>query len=165
MYSSRIMLRASTSDDQPFLAHMLIEAAHASGHLLTLDDLPSTPDTYRYVADWGRPTDLGVIAEDEHGTPVGAAWARLFDRSIAAPAFIDDHTPELTIATTPAARGRGLGTALLRQLQDTAAQAGLPALTLGVHRDNHPAQRLYRTHGWTPHRLAGDYDILVKPLN
>ncbi|WP_282778994.1 GNAT family N-acetyltransferase [Nocardia sp. CC201C] len=165
MLTSQFTLRASTSDDQPFLARMLIEAAHASGHLLTLDELPGTPDSYRYVADWGGPTDLGVIAQDAHGTPVGAAWVRLFDRSVASPAFVDDHTPELTIATTAATRGRGLGTALLRQLQDTAAQAGVRSLALGVHRDNQPAQRLYRTQGWTPHRLAGDYDILVKHLD
>ncbi|MGV9411620.1 N-acetyltransferase family protein [Nocardia sp. NPDC003693] len=165
MLTSRFTLRESTSHDQHFLTRMLIEAAHASGHMLTVDDLPVTPDSYRYVADWGLPTDLGIIAEDEHRTPLGAVWIRLFDRSIASPAFIDDRTPELTIATTTTARGQGLGTALLSRLQDTAAAAGLPALTLGVHRENRPAQRLYQAQGWTAHRLAGEYAILIKHLN
>ncbi|WP_051728099.1 GNAT family N-acetyltransferase [Nocardia brasiliensis] len=165
MLTTRFTLRKSTSHDQAFLAEMLIEAAHASGHMLTLDDLPDAPDSYRYIAGWGQPTDLGVIAEDEHGTPVGAAWTRLFDRAVASPAFIDEDTPELTIATTVTARGHGVGTALLRRLQDTAASAGIGALALGVHRENGPAQRLYQAQGWTPHRLAGEYNILVKHLN
>lgn len=162
MPTPRFTLRETISEDQDFLARMLIEAAHASGHALTLDALPSTPDSYRYITDWGQPTDLGVIAHDEHGTPAGAAWARLFDRSIGSPAFIDDRTPEVTIATITAARGLGLGTALLRQLQDNAARKGLHALALGVHRDNQPAHQLYRNQGWTHHKLAGDYNIMVK---
>ncbi|NNH75257.1 GNAT family N-acetyltransferase [Nocardia uniformis] len=157
--------RTSTAEDQQFLAQMLIEAAVASGHVLTVDDLPETPDSYRYVAEWGKPSDLGVIAHDEHGTPVGAAWARLFDHSNASPAFIDDRTPELTIATVAKQRGRGLGTALLRQLQDTARRSGITNLSLGVHRDNRPAQQLYRNEGWTAHTIAGEYNILVKQLN
>lgn len=155
--------REATADDQRFLTEMLIEAAHASGQMLRIDTVPDT-DSYRYVADWGTPTDLGVIAHDRSGRPAGAAWLRLFDRSIGSPAFIDEHTPELTIATTASARGRGVGTALLHHLQTLATHAGLPALSLGVHRDNQPAQRLYRTHGWTPHTMAGDYRILVKHL-
>ncbi|GAA5093050.1 hypothetical protein [Nocardia iowensis] len=81
MSHTRFIYRETTPADQQFLAEMLIEATQASGHLLTLDDLPSTAESYRYVADWGKPSDLGVIAHDQHGIPVGAAWARLFDRS------------------------------------------------------------------------------------
>ncbi len=164
MSPARFTFRETNPQDQQFLAEMLIEAAHASGDILSIDDLPDTPGSYRYVAEWGKPSDLGVIAHDEHGMPVGAAWARLFDRSIGSPAFIDDHTPELTIATTAHVRGRGLGTALLRQLQDLARRAGRPALALGVHRDNQPAQRLYRNEGWTTHTTAGEYNILVRYL-
>ncbi|MEV6279251.1 GNAT family N-acetyltransferase [Nocardia sp. NPDC051832] len=165
MTTSRFNFRTTVAADQQFLAEMLIEAAHASGHELTLEALPATTDSYRYVADWGQPSDLGVIAHDDHGTPAGAAWLRHFDRTIASPAFIDEHTPELTIATTASARGQGLGTALLQRLQDTAAQAGVPALALGVHRENQPAQQLYRNEGWQLHTMAGDYNILVKHLD
>lgn len=165
MTPTQFIFREVTLDDQGFLAAMLVEAANASGADLVVEDLPALPDTHRYVRDWGRPTDIGVIALDESGAAVGAAWARLFDAETASPAFIDDHTPELTIATTADVRGRGLGSALLQRLHEVAAGAGLPGLTLGVHRDNHPARRLYRANGWVWRATVGDYEILHKKLH
>ncbi|WP_433576669.1 N-acetyltransferase family protein [Nocardia brasiliensis] len=162
MTLTQFTFREATLDDQGFLAAMLVEAANASGADLTVEDLPALPDTYRYVRDWGRHTDIGVIAHDESGVAVGAAWARLFDAETASPAFIDDRTPEVTIATTADVRGRGLGGSLLQRLHDAVARAGLPGLTLGVHRDNHSARRLYRTNGWVWHATTGDYEILHK---
>lgn len=166
MSRTRFDFRTSTVEDQQFLAQMLIEAAVTSGHALTLRDLSETQESYRYVAEWGKPSDLGVLSPTTSTAhPWAHPWARLFDRSNASPAFIDDHTPELTIATVASARGRGLGTALLRQLQDAARGSGIPSLSLGVHCDNQPAQQLYRKEGWTAHTVVGYYNILVKHLN
>jgi len=54
----------------------------------------------------------------------------------------------LTIATIPAARRRGVATALLNALLTAAADAGCRAVLLEVRASNESAQRLYATHGF-----------------
>jgi SAM-dependent methyltransferase/GNAT superfamily N-acetyltransferase len=100
----------------------------------------------RYVDGWGRPGDLGMIAERD-GLTIGAAWLRLFTRERPGFAFVDERTPELTVAVTPAERRRGVGTALLRAVTRAAALAGHEAVSLSVEDDN-PALRLYESLGF-----------------
>ena len=58
---------------------------------------PSEGSVQRYVMTWGRPGDAAVIAYDEAGN-VGAAWYRLFKEREPGYGFVDEQTPELTIA-------------------------------------------------------------------
>ncbi|WP_405134218.1 GNAT family N-acetyltransferase [Nocardia sp. NBC_01388] len=164
MPASPFTFRPATARDHPFLEQMLLEAAAASGDILTPDTLASQEHTFRYVAEWGRATDVGVIAVDELGVHAGAAWARLFDRAMGSPAFLGEQIPEITIAVAPDFRRRQLGTALLTELADAARAAGFLALSLGVETDNTAAQQLYRRDGWALHHTAGDYTILSKDL-
>ncbi len=62
----------------------------------------------------------------------------------------------LLIAVTPAARGRGLGTALLRHCIAAASARGAARLFLEM-RSGNPAERLYIAHGFTPIGLRRDY--------
>ncbi len=73
---------------------------------------------------------------------VGAAWLRL----IQGYGFVAEDIPELTIAVLPAYRGRGIGTALLTQLIDEAAQS-FQGISLSVVGEN-PAINLYRRLGF-----------------
>jgi ribosomal protein S18 acetylase RimI-like enzyme len=100
----------------------------------------------RYVEGWGRPGDMGFVAE-EHGQPVGAAWLRLLTRDRPGYGFIDSTIPELSIAVVPARRGSGIGLALLTATLAAARHAGHPAVSLSVEVDN-PAQRLYERVGF-----------------
>ena len=81
------------------------------------------------------------------GRPVGAAWYRLFSADEPGYGFLDEATPEVSIAVDPAFRGRGVGTALLDALCERARGDGLPALSLSVERDN-PARRIYERRGF-----------------
>ena len=54
----------------------------------------------------------------------------------------------LTIATIPAARGRGIASLMLTELVSTAQQAGCPDVLLEVRQSNEAAQRLYTGHGF-----------------
>ena len=53
-----------------------------------------------------------------------------------------------SIAVAAAARGRGVGAALMRALAERASQAGLRELRLEVRDDNTAAQQLYRRLGY-----------------
>ncbi len=52
-------------------------------------------------------------------------------------------------------RGKGIGSALLRNLEEWAFVRGLARLQLQSDRDNHPALGFYRRQGWRPTNLVG----------
>ena len=101
---------------------------------------------YRYVMNWGRPGDAAVIALDD-GNRVGAAWYRLFKRDEPGYGFVDEQTPELSIAVVPSRRGKGFGDQLLRALLDEAKRNGFSQMSLSVEPEN-PALRLYERFGF-----------------
>ncbi|HKG42839.1 MAG TPA: GNAT family N-acetyltransferase [Gaiellaceae bacterium] len=104
------------------------------------------PPVQRYVERWGRPGDTALIAIQDFQR-VGAAWFRLFDDSNAGYGFIDESTPELSIAIVPSRRGTGLGSELLDALVARARADGYRAISLSVEK-NSPAVGLYQRHGF-----------------
>jgi ribosomal protein S18 acetylase RimI-like enzyme len=113
---------------------------------VTPDDIRRDPYLTRYVRDWGRPGDMGVIGETS-GHLVGAAWVRLLvgdeQRDIS---FVDPETPELAVAVLPGQEGRGRGTALMEALLRRAREE-YPGIVLTV-REANPAVRLYERLGF-----------------
>ena len=89
---------------------------------------------YRYVQNWGRPGDAGVLALDG-AHPAGAAWYRLFTERQPGFAYVDERTPELTLAVVPARRGRGIGTEMLTALLDRARADGYDAISLSAAKE------------------------------
>ena len=98
------MLRPVDQQDTRFLRDMLRHAYHWR---LGDPDLP----VYRYVKNWGRRGDAGVIASAGPNA-YAAAWYRLFPASAPGFGFVDEETPELTIAVVPSKRGHGTGAEL-----------------------------------------------------
>ena len=112
------MIRPAGPGDVRFLTDML---RHAYYWQVGKD--PDRP-VARYVRGWGRPGDAGVIAVEPSG-PVGAAWYRVFKEEDAGFGFVDEQTPELTIAVVPSHRGHGGGAELLQALLDRARDGKL----------------------------------------
>ena len=90
-------------------------------------DLP----VYRYVKNWGRRGDAGVIASAGPNA-YGAAWYRLFPASAPGFGFVDEETPELTIAVVPSKRGHGTGAELLEALLAQASDDGFSRISLSA---------------------------------
>ena len=140
-------IRPATAADLPFMERMLAFAAYwRSAEPPPLAEVLADPHNAVYIGDWGRRGDTGFVAEID-GVAAGAAWYRLFTAANAGYGFIDERTPEVTIAVEPPFRGRGLATALLETLAESAIAGGLSALSLSVERDN-PAARVYRRAGY-----------------
>jgi len=143
------MLRPADRHDVRFLRDMLRHAYH-----WRVDEDAERP-VYRYVQNWGRPGDAGVIAmEGPHA--YGAAWYRLFDAKEPGFGFVDEQTPELTIAVVPSRRGKGAGKELLEALLERARSDGYAAVSLSTD----PRQRsFYERFGFevvreTPHAVT-----------
>ena len=118
------MLRPADQQDTRFLRDMLRHAYHWR---MGDPDLP----VFRYVKNWGRPGDAGVIASTGPNA-YGAAWYRLFPASAPGFAFVDEQTPEVTIAVVPSHRGKGTGGELLEALLERARADGFSQISLSA---------------------------------
>jgi GNAT superfamily N-acetyltransferase len=149
-----VQIRTATTTDRSFLEQMLYEAATWRGSD-GLTDVLREPHVALYIAGWGRDGDTGVLAEDERGDPIGAAWFRVFDAEEHGFGFVAPDVPELTVAVRRDARGQGVGTALLEALVVRARALRVRALSLSVEEDN-PALRLYQRLGFVPVGRVGN---------
>jgi ribosomal protein S18 acetylase RimI-like enzyme len=144
------VIRPGGPQDVPFLRDMLRHA-----YYWRVDRVSETgePPVRRYVERWGRPGDTALIAIQDF-QKVGAAWYRLFTDANAGYGFVDEATPELSIAIVPSRRGSGLGSELLDALLDRARADGYAAISLSVENGS-PAVGLYERHGF---ERVGDDD-------
>ena len=158
-----VQLRLATGKDAALLQHMLALAAdwrqpRPRGVAAVLGE----PALAHYVAGWPRVGDLGVVAVE--GEPVGGAWWRLSTADDPGYGFVNEATPEVSIAVLPEARGRGVGERLLRALISEALARDLPALSLSVEPDN-PARRLYQRLGFRPITTTTGSWTMLLPLH
>jgi ribosomal protein S18 acetylase RimI-like enzyme len=150
--------RKGSAGDVPFMRSML---AHAYAWRVNAfeADIPLS----RYVDNWGRPGDLAVIAH-ETGNRVGAAWLRVFRQSEPGYGFVDENTPELSIAVVPSRRRHGLGQELMDALLAGARAAGHGAVSLSVEADS-AAVGFYERNGFTHVREQDGGVVMVKRLD
>lgn len=141
-------LRLADAGDLGAIEAMLLEAVNWSPdrHQLMLEHLRANDMLVRYVEEWPREGDAGVIAEDEEGV-VGAAWFRRFALDRPGFGFIDESIPEVSVAVAPGWRGRGVGSRLLTALIEVARERGFEGLSLSVESRNR-AVHLYRRLGF-----------------
>jgi ribosomal protein S18 acetylase RimI-like enzyme len=141
-----VRVREAVAADEPFLCLMLFHAAHmAADGARSAEEARAHPYLAKFVRGWGRPGDLGAVAEAGAG-PVGAAWLRHLAGAEKSYVDVDDAYPELAIAVLPERAGQGVGGALLGRLI-ALARPHYSGIVLSVRADN-PARRLYERHGF-----------------
>ena len=148
--SEGLELRSANPGDIPLLRVLIREAAfwRCAASAPPLERALADPAVGRYVEDFGRAGDRGVIAVLE-GLAVGAAWCRCFQADAPGYGFVDESVPEVSIAVLPGHRGAGIGTELMNALRHEAQIDGIARLSLSVERDN-PAYALYERVGFRP---------------
>lgn len=150
-------IRPARQDDLDLLWDFLATAAYEPDAAAA----KAIPIVAAHLAGWQRPTDFGFVAElDERA--FGAAWARQLGMK-GNPFYLNNRTPEISVAVHPSARGHGIGAALVRRLIDEATSRKL-GLCLNV-RETNPALRLYqrlgfrRVPGWETRNRAGSLSL------
>lgn len=151
--------------DLPFVCEMLYEAAfwRAASDRPPLDAALREPGLARYVEGWGRPGDDGLVARID-GRPVGAVWVRRFDDETHGYGYLDERTPELSIAVTEEHRGRGIGRCLVAAMLVQLRLLGHHQVSLSVEIDN-PARQLYESLGFTSRQSTEGAVTMVCPLS
>ncbi len=141
-------IRPATKDDDGFLKTMMYEAArwNPDWPREPMAEVLDEPILRRYHEGWGRPGDGGMIAEFD-GEPVGAAWYRRFTEDVPGYGFVDEKTPEISIAVAPLHRRKGIGGTLLRAAMVQAREEGFQTLSLSVAVHNR-SRMLYQRVGF-----------------
>jgi ribosomal protein S18 acetylase RimI-like enzyme len=154
-----LRFRRLLADDQDKLWHWL--------HVALWDPPPAglrpievlqLPGVRIYAEDWGRPADVGVVAQVD-GVDAGACWVRLLPLGVGL-ASIDDETPQLGVALEPEFQHRGYGGRMMIECLDAARLAGYRNISLTVHPEN-PAQRLYERCGFRKVGLRNGFQLMV----
>ena len=134
--------------DESFLWEMLYQALYVpEGYPPFPKEIIKNPEIAKYVHNWGSSNDIGFIAIDTNSQqPFGAVWLRILTGNNRGYGYIDDATPELTIAILPEYRNKGVGTGLLAHIIEAAKQY-YSTISLSVSKGN-PALRLYQRMGF-----------------
>jgi ribosomal protein S18 acetylase RimI-like enzyme len=156
-------LKAMEANDEAVLSEMLYQAIFVpEGSVPPSREVVHLPALSKYIEDFGRPGDLGYVALNEIEQPVGAAWLRLLTGANKGYGYVNDETPELTVAVMPDYRGQGLGTALLECLLEN-ARAKYQSVSLSVWLEN-PAYRLYQRLGFETVKQNPNDVVMLKRL-
>jgi len=160
--ATHFTIRTVQIQDVSFIRDMMYEAAAVSEGMRALgkEKALSLPVNRKYVEEWGRPGDAGVIAVGQMEQPLGAAWYRLYPEAAPGYGFVSSTIPELTIGVCENTRGQGIGHALLQALIALAQSQGYTALSLSVDRNN-PARHLYERCGFRDAGISDNEDTSV----
>ena len=115
-----------------------------------------------YAEDWGRPGDVGVVAQVD-GIDAGACWMRSLPEGIGL-AYVDANTPQLGIALLPQFQHRGFGLPLMQAALNAARDHGYEQVSLTVHPEN-PAIALYERCGFRKRALRNTYHLMTASLD
>lgn len=165
MTSISYIIRPIEVIDVPFLWEMLYQALYIPPEASPLPkDVICQPELAKYVQNWGiLQDDVGLVAVLEKSqTLIGAVWLRIFLSKNPGYGYIDDYTPELSIAMLPEYRGQGIGTKLLTTLFSQ-VRSRYSAVSLSVSLDN-PAFHLYDRLGFELVSQSGNSLKMKKDL-
>ena len=162
--SSELQYRPLTEQEVAFLEEMFYQALFVRpGEEPYPREIIRHPELQKYYTAWGsRKHDLAIVVEKDQQL-IGAVWGRQFSAEFPGYGFIDEQTPEVTIAIQPEFRGQGIGQALLEQIEAAYLQVGISTLSLSVDQLS-PAIRLYLRCGYAIYEEAGTAYTMRKVL-
>jgi|TARA_B100000579_G_C22803690_1_gene841320 ribosomal protein S18 acetylase RimI-like enzyme len=148
----KIDLRTINKDDEELIWKIVYVTADMEKTGETIEEAKKNADRRRYVCEWGKPFDYGIIAEtsDSDRGLVGVAWMRLLTFDNKGAGYVDDQTPELSIGLFKEYRNRGIGKKMMIKLIDD-VRGKVDKICLSVRDYNTPAISLYETFGFGIH--------------
>jgi L-amino acid N-acyltransferase YncA len=147
---SALAIRAARENDLPAIADIYADAVlnGTSSYELDAPSLDEMRRRYRSLADGGFP----YIAAEVDGAVAGYAYAGPF-RPRPAYRFVVENS----VYVAPAAKGRGIGRALMQRLIAEATRLGFRQM-IAVIGDGHPASASVRLHEALGFRHSGRLD-------
>ncbi len=139
-------IRTATPADIPEMAELLHEL-----FAIEQDFTPDFPTQARGLTLLLKKDYSVIFVAEVEEKVVGMCTAQILVSTAkgAEVAFVEDVVVDIEH------RGKGIGAALLRKLEDWAVDRGLKRLQLQADRDNGPVLCFYRRQGWQHTNLAG----------
>lgn len=100
----------------------------------------------KYIENWGKDKFDIALVMGIRNQLVGVIWGRLLTNENKGFGYVDDHTPELSMAVKPEFRNRGIGTELIKAIAAEYQKIGVEYLSLSVDKANN-ASNLYKRFG------------------
>jgi [ribosomal protein S18]-alanine N-acetyltransferase len=142
-----IEIREIKPNEYDFLREMLYEAIYFPAGTEKLPiSIVDEPWLSKYVENFGRKGDFAFVLVDKNEL-VGAVWSRLLTEDKAGYGFIDEKTPEFSIAISERFRNQGFGALMIQNLIEKLISEGFEKLSLSVDKRS-SAQKLYRRLGF-----------------
>ncbi len=142
-----IEVREIKKDEYEFLREMLYEAIYFPDENQKLPkSVVFEPHLSKYVDDFGRRGDFAFVLVAQ-GNLVGAIWVRLFSEAEKSYGFLDEKTPELSMAIKEEYQNKGFGNQLIAKLFEKLKTSGFEKVSLSVDKRNR-AVSIYRKFGF-----------------
>ncbi len=138
------IIREIIEEEYGLLETFLYEAIFVpEGMAAPPESIIKQPELQVYLTDFGKKKDdIGLVAEV--GTKVvGAVWVRIMNDY----GHINDTTPSVAISLYKEYRGRGIGTALMKEMLCLLKQRGYKQTSLAVQKVNYAA-KMYKKAGF-----------------
>ncbi len=157
-----ISYRIAAGADGPLIREMFYHAIYVPpGQPALAREIVDASELRKYHSGWPRSGDIGHLAFSGDRN-VGAAWVRLLTGKEKGYGYVDEETPELTIAVLPEFQNQGIGTRLLELLEKESAKI-YNRICLSMTRGN-PAERLYSRIGFVRVEERGNDFVMIKRI-
>ncbi len=138
-------VREARPGDDAFVAELVprfVEHGAADGHTRE-EVIEGTRRVLSAALHALRPSDVFLVAEDEHGQRTGFMYAVTESDFFTAEPYL--HVSEIATVRS----GDGVGAALMEAAEVRARERGYRFVTLNVVEENAAARRFYERHGYT----------------
>ena len=148
----KVEFREINEDDEELIWNIVYVTACMEKSGETLEQAKQNPDRRRYICDWGKPFDYGIIAQTSGADSifVGAAWMRLLKIENKGRVTLMILPQSYPLAFIKSSGKQGIGKALMRKLID-GVRGKVPGICLSVRDYNGPAISLYESLGFEFH--------------
>jgi ribosomal protein S18 acetylase RimI-like enzyme len=147
--NASIAVRRGTSRDRAFVSDLGRRVSPTSVSSLREARPKLVELAYDRLLEFAWTRDHALLIAEDDGVPMGFALA-FFD--LPEEITLDEQVFIAYMAVEPAVQRRGIGRALLAQIEDLARERGLGFLSLMVTEDNVAARELYAQAGYRTER-------------
>ena len=125
-------------------------------------EIINQPELSRYFINFGKKNDFCLVAEIK-GKLIGAIWIRVFKENDKGFGFIDNRTPELSMAVLEEYRNNGVGRLLLELMIKRLEKSEYSQISLSVDKDNF-AYGFYKKYGFKNYSSTEESVTMIKIL-
>ena len=156
-----MIIREMQRAEYPLLENFLYEAIFIpNGVEPPPKSIIYRPELQVYISEFGTSEhDISLVA-DVNGKVIGAVWVRIMNDY----GHIDDKTPSFAISVYKEYRGKGVGTALMKEMLTILKMRGYEQASLSVQKANFAAE-MYRKLGFQVVEENEEEYLMLKKLN